>query len=123
MSEFIRPSLYHGKHPIILLKKTNINVNHNIVDTVDIVGPVCESGDFLGKDRKIKNIKTIKKHDLFAICHVGAYGFVMSSNYNSRPKITQLLINNMNNVKIIKHKQTIQSLYNDELDLLLKSKL
>ena len=112
MSEFIRPSLYQGIHPIILLKKVDKDKETR---NVDIVGPVCESGDFLGKGRKIKGVE---RNDLLAVCHVGAYGYVMSSNYNSRPSVMELLIDNHNKLRVIKPRQTIENLYNDELTLL-----
>eukprot|EP01083_Nonionella_stella_P079260 217309_1 len=117
MSEFIRPALYGGKHPIVLLKDNNDTQNEKMRN-VDIVGSVCESGDFLGQQRRIYDAN---RNDLLAICHCGAYGFSMSSNYNSRCKVTELLIDRKNRVRVIKPRRTthdLYELYHDEMELL-----
>jgi len=87
MSDLIRPSLYTAYHKIV-----PVSVNYNSSDTsekVDVVGPICESGDFLGKDRFLPEMR---KGDLLAVMGAGAYGFTMSSNYNSRPRAAEVMV-------------------------------
>ena len=85
MNDLIRPSLYDAYHDIRPLYE---NVTHAAKKTVDVVGPVCESGDFLAKDRVMPEMNA---GDLMAVMSAGAYGFVMSSNYNSRPRVPEVL--------------------------------
>jgi len=85
MNDLIRPSLYNAYHEIIPVTR----VNGRAAETVDVVGPVCESGDFLAKNRKIP---TAEVGDLLAVMSSGAYGFVMSSNYNSRPRVPEVVV-------------------------------
>jgi diaminopimelate decarboxylase len=83
MNDLIRPSLYgsfHGIEPVRVKGRKKI--------TADVVGPICESSDFLAKDRQIDAFET---GDLLAVMSAGAYGFSMSSNYNSRPRIAEVL--------------------------------
>jgi diaminopimelate decarboxylase len=84
MNDLIRPSLYDAYHEIVPLKR---NARKTIV--ADVVGPVCESGDFLGKDRMMQEPRP---GDIFAVMGAGAYGFSMSSNYNSRPRAAEVLV-------------------------------
>ncbi len=84
MNDLIRPTLYDAHHDIVPV------VSSNLPQVVaDIVGPVCESGDFLAKDRRIEGVK---EGDFLAIMTAGAYGAVMSSTYNSRPLIPEVLV-------------------------------
>ena len=85
MNDLIRPSLYGAYHEIKPVRETPSNKT----ETVDVVGPVCESGDFLAKDRAMPEAQP---GDLLAVMSAGAYGFVMSSNYNSRPRIPEILV-------------------------------
>ena len=85
MNDLIRPSLYGAYHEIRTVKETGAGS----AITVDIVGPVCESGDFLAKDRLMP---ASRAGDLLAVMSAGAYGFVMASNYNSRPRTAEVLI-------------------------------
>ncbi|MDX1694375.1 MAG: diaminopimelate decarboxylase [Ketobacteraceae bacterium] len=87
MNDLIRPSLYAAWQRIIPVKERGTD---DPVDTrlYDIVGPVCETGDFLGKDRELK----IAEGDLLAVCSAGAYGFVMSSNYNTRNRPPEIMV-------------------------------
>ena len=89
MNDFIRPTLYGAYHEIIPIKENK----ENNLSEYDIVGPVCESGDFFGK--KIK-FGRIHEDDLMAIKSVGAYGSVLSSNYNTRASINEILVNDKN---------------------------
>ena len=84
MNDLIRPSLYDAFQAIQPVVNTG---GEEMV--ADIVGPICESGDFLAKDRKIPGLKP---NDLIAVMSAGAYGFTMSSNYNSRPRVPEILV-------------------------------
>jgi diaminopimelate decarboxylase len=84
MNDLIRPALYQSHHEIIPLRKSEAG---DI--TADVVGPVCESGDFLARGRVMPNVLP---GDLLAVCTAGAYGFVASSNYNSRPRPPEILV-------------------------------
>jgi len=83
----LRPILYNSYHHII---PCNIMGREKTL-TYDVAGPICESGDILGKNRELKKLE---EKDILAILDVGAYGFTMSSNYNSRPRSSEILINN-----------------------------
>ncbi len=84
MNDLIRPSLYDAFHKIIPVEE---KVSEEI--TADVVGPICESGDFLAKDRKIAKPEP---GDQLAVMSAGAYGFTMSSNYNSRPRVAEVMV-------------------------------
>ncbi len=88
MNNLIRPTLYNAYHEIISIKKLR-TTNSELRTTVDIVGPVCESGDYFAKNRELPEVKS---GDLLAILDAGAYGFSMSSNYNARPKVAEVLV-------------------------------
>lgn len=85
MNDLIRPSLYGAYHEIRPVKE----MAGAKTQVVDVVGPVCESGDFLAKDRAMPKVES---GDLLAVMSAGAYGFVMSSNYNSRPRAAEVLV-------------------------------
>lgn len=84
MNDFARPSLYDAYHEIVPLKKTSAKML-----TMDVVGPICESGDYFAKDRLLP---ALKKNDLLAIMGAGAYGYVMSSNYNVRGRGPEVIV-------------------------------
>jgi diaminopimelate decarboxylase len=105
MNDLIRPSLYEAYQEIIPVEK---NSKEKIV--VDFVGPICESGDFLGKEREFQKLE---KGDLIAVKSAGAYGFTMSSNYNSRPKPAEILIKD-NTFYIIRERETYEDLIKGE---------
>jgi diaminopimelate decarboxylase len=75
----------------------------------DVVGPVCETGDFLGKDRELN----IQPNDLLAVRSAGAYGFVMSSNYNSRPRVAEIMVDG-ERTYLVRRRETIADLYAGE---------
>ena len=105
MNDLIRPALYQSWQAIQAVK-----VNQNIASQqYDIVGPVCETGDFLGKDRAL----AIQQGDLLAIKSAGAYGFTMSSNYNSRPRSAEIMVDG-EAVHCIRERETLTSLYAGE---------
>jgi len=85
MNDLLRPSLYGAWHEILPLVEQQTQAE----EYYDIVGPVCESGDFLGKERHL----TLQQGDLLAVCSAGAYGFTMASTYNSRPKVCEVMVN------------------------------
>jgi len=105
MNDLIRPSLYQSYHQAVLIDDNSKGVH----DTWDIVGPVCESSDFLAKDRNL----TLEKGDYIAIMTAGAYGFVLSSNYNSRPRVPEIMVSG-NKHSTIRKRETIDSLYENE---------
>ena len=85
MNDLIRPSHYNAYHRIEAVVATDDRT------TADIVGPVCESGDFLGLHREVDDVKP---GELVAVLSSGAYGFVMASNYNSRPRVAEVIVDN-----------------------------
>jgi diaminopimelate decarboxylase len=85
MTELIRPALYEAWHDIVPLRQAP----ERGTVVADVVGPVCESGDFLAKDRELPNAAP---GDFLAVCTAGAYGFVQASNYNSRPRPAEILV-------------------------------
>ena len=87
MNDLIRPSLYEAYHKIVPVKA---NANSSVSpEKVDVVGPICETGDFLGKDRFLPQLA---RGDLLAVMGAGAYGFAMSSNYNSRTRASEVMV-------------------------------
>lgn len=107
MNDLIRPSLYGAYHEIRPVTEAAI---HRPKQMVDIVGPVCESGDFLAKERWLPNIQP---DDLLAVMSAGAYGFVMASNYNSRPRVPEVLVKG-GNFYIIRERETYDDLIKGE---------
>ena len=104
MNDLLRPSLYSAWQKIIPVQQKSIEAK-----TYDVVGPVCETGDFLGKDRELG----IEAGDLLAVCSAGAYGFTMSSNYNSRPRVAEVLVDG-DDVHLIRERETLESLWQGE---------
>ena len=104
MNDLIRPSLYGAWQNIIPVDTTE--KPHQIEASFDIVGPVCESGDFLGKARRLR----IQEGDLLAVRSAGAYGFVMGSNYNTRGRAPEILVDK-DQVHLIRERETIDSLW------------
>lgn len=107
MNDLIRPSLYDAHHDI---KPVYENVARGAKETVDVVGPVCESGDFLAKDRAMPEMNA---GDLMAVMSAGAYGFVMSSNYNSRPRVPEVLVHE-GQIHIIRARESYDDLVHGE---------
>ena len=105
MNDLMRPALYGAQHQIIPLKKTNKLIRGNI----DFVGPVCESSDkFLSQ----KNFSRVKEGDYVALTHAGAYGMTLSSNYNTRPIIAEIMVSG-SKLKVIRKRQTLKNLVNN----------
>ena len=104
MNDLMRPALYEAFHEII-----NLSPSVSDKKNYDIVGPVCETGDFLGKDRSI----SAEENNILAVLDVGAYGMSMSSNYNSRPKLPEILIDD-GKAHLIRNRETFSDLINGE---------
>ena len=105
MNDLVRPSLYSAWQEIIPVNQLSNAPEH----LWDIVGPVCETGDFLGKDRMLK----LAQGDLLAIRSSGAYGFSMSSNYNSRPRVAEVMVDG-DQVYLIRERENIAQLWAGE---------
>jgi len=105
MNDLMRPSLYGAYHGILPLK---ITPGEKL--TADIVGPICESGDFLAKKRLIE---PLVPEDLIAVMSAGAYGFSMSSSYNSRPRVCEVMVKE-NRFEIIRQRETFEDLVRGE---------
>ena len=106
MNDLIRPSLYDSWHEIKCVIQ-NPNIKESIYD---VVGPICETGDFIGKNRSL----SLSEGDLLAIFSAGAYGFSMSSNYNSRPRVAEILVDGVN-VHEIRRREKLEDLFGGEL--------
>jgi diaminopimelate decarboxylase len=108
MNDLIRPALYRSYHEIVPVKQPITSTT----DKIDVVGPVCESGDFFALDREMPELQG---GDLLAIMSAGAYGFVMATNYNSRPLPAEALVHG-ENFALIRQRQTWQDLVRGEVD-------
>ena len=101
MNDLMRPALYDAYHAILPVRE-----NTGVAQRYEIVGPVCESGDFLGHDRYLH----LAEGDLLAIMSAGAYGMSMSSNYNTRPRAAEIMVQK-NNTHLIRERETIAQLF------------
>jgi diaminopimelate decarboxylase len=101
MNDLIRPSLYQAEHQIAPVQPRNSNT-----ETVDIVGPVCESGDFFARDRALP---VVNEGELLAILDAGAYGMVLASNYNTRPRAAEVLVDRKS-AKLIRKRETVSDM-------------
>ena len=107
MNDLIRPSLYNAYHeivPVVVAKERNRQ------ETIDIVGPVCETGDFFARDRELP---VVDEGAQLAILDAGAYGMVLGSNYNTRPRAAELLVDGKS-AKVIRRRETIKDLLESE---------
>ena len=105
MNDLIRPALYGAHHEILPLRKTTAPAIR-----ADVVGPVCETGDFLARDREMPEALP---GDVLAICSAGAYGFAQSSNYNSRPRAAEILVEGAN-WRIVRRRESYDDLIRGE---------
>jgi len=105
MTDLIRPSLYRSHHEIIPVRQ-----NQRPPIVADVVGPVCETGDFLARDRKLANVAP---GDLLAVCTAGAYGFVLSSNYNSRLRPPEVLVEGAD-FRVVRARESLEDLVRGE---------
>ncbi len=107
MNDLIRPALYEGHHEIVPLKEPETTDRIK----VDVVGPICESGDFFCQDRELPDFNA---GDFVALMSAGAYGFAMASNYNSRPFPAEILVEE-NTATVIRKRQTLEDIIAGEL--------
>jgi diaminopimelate decarboxylase len=111
MNDLIRPALYGAYHEIIPLKRSLVAETQAPRETVDVVGPVCETGDFFARDRALP---TVKEGDLLAILDAGAYGMALASNYNTRPRPAEILVSGKS-AKVIRRREKVADLVRAEL--------
>jgi len=105
MNDLMRPAMYEAYHAIVPVK-TNINTE---TLTYDVVGPICESGDWLGRDRAL----AVEPGNQLAVLSAGAYGFTMSSNYNTRGRAAEVMVDG-SQVHLIRERETVESLFANE---------
>jgi len=109
MNDLIRPALYGAYHEIVpVIQSSELAAKK---ETVDVVGPVCESGDFFARDRQLPRVE---EGDLLAILDAGAYGMALASNYNTRPRPAEVLVRGKT-VKVIRRREKVRELYSAEL--------
>ena len=106
MNDLIRPTLYEGWHQIVPLKQPKTNA----LEKVDVVGPICESGDFLAQNREIPHVA---EGDYLAVLSAGAYGFTMASNYNTRPMPAEILVDG-DKATVVRERQTLEDVLKGE---------
>jgi diaminopimelate decarboxylase len=110
MNDLLRPSLYDAYHEIIPAQLDANTVRH---ETVDVVGPICESGDFFARGRELP---VVNEGALLAILDAGAYGMALASNYNTRRRPAEVLVDGKS-VKLIRRRETMDDLMRPELQL------
>jgi diaminopimelate decarboxylase len=110
MNDLIRPALYQSHHDIWPVRQYSMNSLVN----ADVVGPICESGDFFARSR---DLPPVFPGDLLAVMTAGAYGFVQSSNYNSRPRVPEVLVKD-DTWRIIRHRESQEDLVRGEVEAL-----
>ena len=106
MNDLIRPALYNAFHQIVPVEFQG----EDPTETVDVVGPVCETGDFFARDRELP---VVKEQQLLAILDAGAYGMALSSHYNSRPRPAEVLVDGKS-VRLIRRRETMKDLLRAE---------
>ncbi len=105
MNDLLRPALYQARQEVVPVHENSRNERA----LYDLVGPVCETGDFLGKDRSL----SLAPGDLLAVRGCGAYGFVMSSSYNSRPRAPEVMVDG-DQAYLVRRRETVTDLYSGE---------
>ncbi|MEP6538987.1 MAG: diaminopimelate decarboxylase, partial [Bryobacteraceae bacterium] len=106
MNDLIRPALYQSHHEIVPVEEPSAEQQM----LADVVGPVCETGDFLARNRQMP---PVSPGALMSISTAGAYGFVLSSNYNSRPRVPEVLVEG-SAWRIIRRRETLEDLIRGE---------
>ena len=106
MNDLIRPPLYGAWHEVLPVREMEAGATAAVYD---VVGPVCESADFLAKDRRL----AAREGDLLAVLSAGAYGMVMSSNYNSRPRAAEVLVSGAQ-PDLVRRRETLEELFAGE---------
>jgi len=105
MNDLMRPALYQAWQAIVPV----VEKSSQPVKIYDVVGPICETGDFLGKQREL----AIAQGDLLAVLSAGAYGFTMSSNYNSRPRVAEIMVDG-DSYQVVRQRETVEQLFANE---------
>jgi len=106
MNDLIRPTLYEGWHQIVPVQK----VTGGATELSDVVGPICETGDYLAQNR---DLPPVKAGDVLAVMSAGAYGFTMASNYNTRPMPAEILVDGAE-AHVVRERQTLEDLVRGE---------
>ena len=110
MNDMARPSLYDAHHDILPVTRKSGQATDETLEVADVVGPICETSDFLAKDRQLP---VLVQGDLVAVMTSGAYGFTMSSNYNSRPRAAEVLVKD-DQFYVIRERENYETLIRDE---------
>ena len=105
MNDLLRPSLYNAHHNALVVQESVEGISGNW----DLVGPICETGDFIAKDRHL----TLAEGDYVALTSAGAYSFSMSSNYNTRPRVAEVMVSK-NQHSVVRERETVAELFNNE---------
>lgn len=105
MNDLLRPSFYNAHHKVLPINEITTGTKAQW----DVVGPICETGDFLAKNRNL----SLTEGDYLALMSAGAYGFTMSSNYNSRPRVAEVMVSGTN-YQIVRERETVQELFAQE---------
>ncbi len=105
MNDLLRPSFYNAYHQVLPINENATGTQANW----DLVGPICETGDFLAKNRNL----SLSEGDYLALMSAGAYGFTMSSNYNTRPRVAEIMVSTTNH-QLIRKRETVQDLFAGE---------
>jgi diaminopimelate decarboxylase len=104
MNDLMRPALYDAYHAILPVQKRT-----GVVREFEVVGPICETGDFIGHAREM----AVDKGDALAVMSAGAYGMSMSSNYNTRPRAAEVMVDGVE-VHLVRERETVRQLYASE---------
>ena len=107
MNDLIRPALYQGYHEVVPVREPAANDPR---EAADVVGPVCESGDFFAQARELP---PLRQGELVALMSAGAYGFTMASNYNSRPLAAEVMVHG-DKAQVVRERQSLGDLIHGE---------
>jgi len=105
MNDLLRPSFYNAYHQVLPINKNAKGIQAHW----DLVGPICETGDFLAKNRAL----SLSEGDYLALMSAGAYGFTMSSNYNTRPRVAEVMVSGTNH-QLVRQRESVQDLFAQE---------
>jgi diaminopimelate decarboxylase len=110
MNDLVRPALYNAYHEILPVRSAGASSKDGPRETADVVGPICETGDFFARDRELP---ITQEGDLLALLDAGAYGMVLASNYNTRPRPAEVLVDGTS-VRVIRRRETMDDLLQAE---------
>jgi diaminopimelate decarboxylase len=108
MNDLIRPSLYQAHHEVVPVRQARAGAG---VGVVDVVGPVCETGDFFARDREMAKVKA---GELVAVLDAGAYGMALASNYNTRARAAEVLVDG-SEARVVRRRETIEEMLAPEM--------